>query len=120
MALANNQLFVPVALLAPVPARAAARLGGKAAGLLRLRALALPVPEFVVLPVALFEPVLAGLPITPEGLAARRARLASFAVPAETWAALRATLAGWDFPVRPVAVRSSVADEAARPTPSPV
>ena len=111
MALVNNQLFVPDAQSALLPARAAARLGGKAAGLLRLRALGLPVPEFAVLLVALFEPVLADLPTTKEGLAERRARLASFAVPAETQAALKAVLAGWDFPAQPVAVRSSVADE---------
>jgi phosphohistidine swiveling domain-containing protein len=111
MALANNQLFVPDAQSALLPARAAARLGGKAAGLLRLRALALPVPDFAVLPVALFEPLLAGLPTTKEGLAERRARLASCEVPAETQAALKAVLAAWDFPARPVAVRSSVADE---------
>jgi hypothetical protein len=111
MALVNNQLFIPEAQPAPLPARAAAHLGGKAAGLLRLRALRLPVPEFVVLPVAVFEPMLAGLPTTSAGLAERRARLASFEVPAETQAALRAVLAGWDFPARPVAVRSSVADE---------
>ena len=111
MALVANQLFVPGAQSALPPARAAARLGGKAAGLLRLRALGLPVPDFAVLPVALFAPVLAGVPITKEGLAERRARLASFEVPAETRAALKAVLAGWDFPARPVAVRSSVADE---------
>ncbi len=111
MALANNQLFVPAAQAAALPARAAARLGGKAAGLLRLRALGLPVPEFAVLPVAVFEPLLAGLPVTQEGLAERRARLAGCEVPAETRAALKAVLADWDFPARPVAVRSSVADE---------
>jgi pyruvate,water dikinase len=111
MALANKQLFVPAVPPAPVPAFAAARLGGKAAGLLRLRALGLPVPAFVVLPVALFAPALAGLPITPQGLAGRRARLAGFEVSAATRAALRAALAGWGFPARPVAVRSSVADE---------
>jgi pyruvate,water dikinase len=111
MALANNQLFVPDVQSVLVPARAAARLGGKAAGLLRLRALGLPVPEFAVLPVALFEPVLGALPTTTAGLVERRVRLAGFEVPAETQAALKAVLAGWDFPARPVAVRSSVADE---------
>lgn len=94
-----------------MPARAAARYGGKAAGLLRLRSLGLPVPEFVVLPTGLFAPRLAGLPTTPAGLAVRRARLAAFELPAPTRAALQAVLAGWNFPVQPVAVRSSVADE---------
>lgn len=111
MALATNQLFVPAVQAAPIAAKAAAHLGGKAAGLLRLRALGLPVPEFVVLPVALFELLLAGLPTTRAGLAERRARLSTCEVPAETQAALRAVLTGWNFPAQPVAVRSSVADE---------
>ena len=66
----------------------------------------------MLVPVVLFEPVLAGLPITPEGLTERRVRLAGFVAPAEVRAALRAALASWDFPAQPVAVRSSVADEA--------
>lgn len=94
-----------------MPAAAARHHGGKAAGLLRLRALRLPVPEFVVLPAALFAPGLAGCPTTPAGLAGRRARLAAFELPAEALAALRPVLAGWGFPGQPVAVRSSVADE---------
>ena len=109
MALVDNKLFVPDAR--PLAA-AAAHLGGKGAGLLRLRALGAPVPEFVVLPTALFEPVLAGLPTTAAGLAERQARLGSFEVPAATQAALRVLLAGWGFGAgQPVAVRSSVADE---------
>jgi pyruvate,water dikinase len=111
MALVNNGLFIPVAPFS-LPLAAAAHLGGKGAGLLRLRALGVLVPEFVVLPTALFEPVLAGVPTTEAGLAERRARLGSFEVPAATQAALRAVLAGWGFgPGQPVAVRSSVADE---------
>ena len=109
MALEINGLFVPASRA--MPARAAARYGGKAAGLLRLRSLGLAVPEFVVLPTALFAPRLASLPTTPEGLAARRAWLATYELPAPTQAALQAVLAGWDFPAQPVAVRSSVADE---------
>jgi pyruvate,water dikinase len=109
MALETSGLFVPAGLA--VPARAAARYGGKAAGLLRLRSLGLPVPAFVVLPTALFAPPLAGLPTTPEGLAARRARLATFELPWPAQAALQAVLAGWNFPAQPVAVRSSVVDE---------
>ncbi|MGI4762394.1 MAG: PEP/pyruvate-binding domain-containing protein [Janthinobacterium lividum] len=109
MALETNGLFVPASLA--VPAQAAARYGGKAAGLLRLRSLGLPVPEFVVLPTALFAPRLASLPTTPAGLAARRALLAGYELPAATQAALQTVLAGWDFPAQPVAVRSSVADE---------
>ncbi len=102
-------LFIPSGLA--VPAGAARHYGGKAAGLLRLRALGLPVPEFAVLPAALFAPLLAGCPTTPAGLAARRARLAAFELPAEALAALRPVLAAWGFPGQPVAVRSSVADE---------
>ena len=103
-------LFLPGA--APsAPAPAARRYGGKAAGLLRLRALGLPVPEFVVLPAALFAPLLAGLPTTAAGLAERGRRLASFTLPGATQAALQAVLANWDFPARPVVVRSSVVDE---------
>lgn len=94
-----------------VPAQAAARYGGKAAGLLRMRSLGLPVPDFVVLPTVLFAPRLASLPTTPEGLATRRALLARYELPAATQAALQVVLAGWDFPAQPVAVRSSVADE---------
>jgi phosphohistidine swiveling domain-containing protein len=109
MTLETNGLFVPAGLA--MPASAAARYGGKAAGLLRLRSLGLPVPEFVVLPTALFAPGLASLPTTPAGLAARHARLARYALPAATQATLQAVLAGWDFPAQPVAVRSSVADE---------
>jgi len=105
----TSYLFIPKELA--VPAAAARHYGGKAAGLLRLRALRLPVPEFVVLPAALFAPGLAGCPTTPAGLAGRRARLAAFELPAEALAALRPVLAGWGFPGQPVAVRSSVADE---------
>nr|WP_262903347.1 PEP/pyruvate-binding domain-containing protein [Hymenobacter psoromatis] len=94
-----------------VPAAAARHYGGKAAGLLRLRALRLPVPEFVVLPTTLFEPVLADCPATPAGLAERRARLAAFELPADALMALRPVLAAWGFPGQLVAVRSSVADE---------
>ncbi|RZK60875.1 MAG: hypothetical protein EOO59_06445, partial [Hymenobacter sp.] len=111
MALEYSQLFVPGTQAALAPTQAAARLGGKAAGLLRLRALGLPVPEFVVLPAALFEPLLAGLPTTRAGLAARGTRLRSCAVPPATQAALHEALAAWGFPGAAVAVRSSVADE---------
>ncbi|RZK58037.1 MAG: hypothetical protein EOO59_08770 [Hymenobacter sp.] len=111
MASENSQLFVPGRQSALSFAQAAARLGGKAAGLLRLRALGLPVPEFVVLPAALFEPLLAGLPTTTAGLAERCARLSSYEVPPATRAALCQALLAWDFPAQPVAVRSSVADE---------
>ncbi len=111
MALENNRLFIPSGSAALPPTQAAAHLGGKAAGLLRLHALGLAVPEFVVLPAALFEPVLAGLPISEAGLTERRARLSSFEVPAATRAALGAALVAWGFPGQPVAVRSSVADE---------
>jgi phosphohistidine swiveling domain-containing protein len=112
MALENNGLFNSEAQPALPLAVAAAHLGGKGAGLLRLRALGAPVPTFVVLPAALFEPGLAGLPTTETGLAARRAHLGSFEVPVATQAALRLMLASWGFgPGQPVAVRSSVADE---------
>jgi phosphohistidine swiveling domain-containing protein len=112
MALENNGLFVPAARPALPPARTAAHLGGKGVGLLRLWALGAPVPAFVVLPTALFEPVLVGVPTTEAGLGERRARLGSFEVPAHTQAALRAVLASWGFGAgQPVAVRSSVADE---------
>ncbi|AMR26660.1 hypothetical protein A0257_05760 [Hymenobacter psoromatis] len=105
----TNYLFIPDGLA--VPAAAARHYGGKAAGLLRLRALRLPVPEFVVLPAALFAPVLAGCPTTPTGLAERRAHLAAFELPADALMVLRPVLAAWGFPGQPVAVRSSVADE---------
>ena len=112
MVLEDNQLFVSGTGPKLPPALAAARLGGKGAGLLRLRALGAPVPEFVVLPAALFEPFLAGLPTTEAGLAERRVRLAAYELPADVQAALRAALAGWGWgPGQPVAVRSSVADE---------
>jgi phosphohistidine swiveling domain-containing protein len=110
MALENNGLFNPDTQ--PAPLAAAVHLGGKGAGLLRLRALGAPVPAFVVLPATLFESGLASLPTTEAGLAARRAHLGGFEVPAATQAALRTVLASWDFgPGQPVAVRSSVADE---------
>ena len=105
----TNYLFVPNGLA--VPAAAARHYGGKAAGLLRLRALRLPVPEFVVVPAALFAPIVANCPTTPAGLAERRARLAAFELPADALVALRPVLAAWGFPGQPVAVRSSVADE---------
>jgi phosphohistidine swiveling domain-containing protein len=112
MALENSGLFNPEAQPALPLAAAAAHLGGKGAGLLRLRALGASVPAFVVLPAALFEPGLADLPTTEAGLLARRAHLGSFVVPAATQAALRTVLANWGFgPGQPVAVRSSVADE---------
>jgi phosphohistidine swiveling domain-containing protein len=112
MALENNGLFNPETQPALPLTAAAAHLGGKGAGLLRLRALGAPVPAFVVLPATLFEPGLAGLPTTEAGLTARRAYLGSFEVPAATQAALRMVLASWGFGSgQPVAVRSSVADE---------
>jgi pyruvate,water dikinase len=112
MALENNGLFNPETQPALPLAGAAAHLGGKGAGLLRLRALGAPVPAFVVLPAALFEPGLAGLPTTEAGLAARRAHLGSFEVPAATQATLRVVLDDWGFgDGQLVAVRSSVADE---------
>ncbi len=112
MALENNGLFNPETQPALPLAAAAAHLGGKGAGLLRLRTLGVPVPAFVVLPATLFEPGLAGLPTTEAGLAARRAHLGGFELPAATQAALRTVLASWGLgPGQPVAVRSSVADE---------
>lgn len=104
-----EKLFVPG--LSPTPRQAAQLLGGKAAGLLRLRGLALAVPGFVVLPAALFERHIAGLPLTATGLLARRHALSQFEVPAPMQQQLRQTLAAWNFPAEPVAVRSSVADE---------
>ncbi|MFD1467733.1 PEP/pyruvate-binding domain-containing protein [Hymenobacter caeli] len=93
---------------------AGATVGGKAAGLFRLRALGLAVPDFAVLPAELFDPLLAGLPTDAAGLAERRRRLAAFALPAAVEAHLSETLAAWDFPRQPVVVRSSVADEDGR------
>ncbi len=93
---------------------AGATVGGKAAGLFRLRQLGLAVPEFVVLPAELFDPLLAGLPTDAAGLAERQRRLSEFVLPAAVEAQLNETLAAWDFPHQPVVVRSSVADEDGR------
>jgi phosphohistidine swiveling domain-containing protein len=109
MAASPENLFVPGKQ--SVPHHAAQNLGGKAAGLLRLRGLSLAVPDFVVLPAALFEPATTGLPLTDVGLLARRDALSQFEIPASVQQQLRQTLAAWDFPAAPVAVRSSVADE---------
>lgn len=85
--------------------------GGKAAGLYRLQELGLPVPPFAVLPAETFDAVLQHLPTTPEGLSQRPANLLSFQLSAAEQALLGQVLASWNFPARPVVVRSSVADE---------
>jgi phosphoenolpyruvate synthase/pyruvate phosphate dikinase len=95
----------------PPAARRAYTPGGKAAGLYRLREFGLAVPRFLVLPAETFDAVLQELPVTPAGLADRADRLREFRLPVAEEAALGQVLAEWDFPERPVVVRSSVADE---------
>jgi pyruvate,water dikinase len=84
-------------------------VGGKAAGLFRLRQLGLAVPGFVVIPAEIFDSALVGLDVSEAGLEARRSRLLEFELPAATRAALARVLAVWAG--TGVAVRSSVADE---------
>ncbi|GAA3933236.1 PEP/pyruvate-binding domain-containing protein [Hymenobacter algoricola] len=87
-----------------LPARAT--IGGKARGLYRLRAAGQPVPDFLVIPAETFETA----PAAAAG-EARRGQLAATVLSAADQAAILAVLATWDFPARPVVVRSSVADE---------
>ncbi|MCC2548863.1 hypothetical protein LJY25_20610 [Hymenobacter sp. BT175] len=94
-----------------VPAPAGATVGGKAAGLFRLRALRLPVPDFVVIPAEVFDAVLTGRPVTEAGLNQRRTQLRQFTLSESLTGQLSQQLAAWDFPRLPVVVRSSVADE---------
>ncbi|WP_310392212.1 PEP/pyruvate-binding domain-containing protein [Hymenobacter sp.] len=102
----------PVSLLIgsrPSAPPAGHTVGGKAAGLYQLRKLGLAVPEFVVIPAEVFDPLLAGLGTDAAGLDARRAALLAGALPAAIQAGLAGVLAEWDNAA--VAVRSSVADE---------
>ncbi|MCR5889183.1 hypothetical protein LRS06_15705 [Hymenobacter sp. J193] len=90
----------------------AAAIGGKAAGLFRLRQLGVAVPPFAVLPADAFAPLFTALPAASDAdLDTRQASLLAYEPTPEDRAALRVQLTGWDFPARPVAVRSSVADE---------
>jgi phosphohistidine swiveling domain-containing protein len=91
------------------PGPPAATIGGKAAGLYRLQQLGLRVPEFVVIPAELFDPVLSGPDTSAAGLHERHELLRHFILPGATQEALARVLAGWDGAA--VAVRSSVADE---------
>ena len=91
-----------------------ATIGGKAAGLYRLRAAGVPVPDFVVIPAETFDTVLAGLPTDAPGLDGRRQRLLTATLPSADEAALLQVLHAWGFPAQAVVVRSSIADEDGR------
>lgn len=85
-------------------------IGGKAAGLYRLRETAVAVPPFLVIPAETFDPVLQEIPGDAASADRRRALLA-FVLPQPDQAAIARILAGWQFPSQAVVVRSSVADE---------
>lgn len=93
---------------APSPPRGAT-LGGKAAGLYRLRAAGAPVPDFLVLSAETFAPALAAL--APSDVASRQATLLAWMPTPADRAAVATVLASWDFPHQAVAVRSSGGDE---------
>jgi pyruvate,water dikinase len=96
------------------PLPGAATVGGKAAGLFRLRQLGLPVPGFAVLPAELFDCVLTSLPTDEAGLTERQRRLQEFTLPPSVQEQLTQQLQRWGFVQQPVVVRSSVADEDGR------
>ena len=85
--------------------------GGKAEGLYRLRRAGVPVPDFLVIPAETFDAALArpsaGEPSAPR----RREKLLAFSLPAPDRQEIVRILTAWNFPGRPVVVRSSVAGE---------
>ncbi|MFD2784511.1 PEP/pyruvate-binding domain-containing protein [Hymenobacter rubripertinctus] len=83
-------------LAPPNPARLPASIGGKAAGLYRLHAVGVRVPDFAVLPADTFTPA---------------DQLLQFRLSDTDRTALVALLEQWNFPQEPVVVRSSGADE---------
>ncbi|GAB3839650.1 PEP/pyruvate-binding domain-containing protein [Hymenobacter jeollabukensis] len=86
-------------------------IGGKAAGLQRLRAAGLRVPDFVVIPAEEFDALPATSAAGDAEPTARRQQLTEFELPETLLNQLRTALHGWGFPHQPVVVRSSVADE---------
>lgn len=86
-------------------------IGGKAQGLLTLQAMGLKVPNFIVLPCAYFDPLIAHLPLSADGLRSREQALLQAELSPSIKASIDAYLERWNFPTRKVAVRSSIADE---------
>ncbi|UYZ59482.1 PEP/pyruvate-binding domain-containing protein [Hymenobacter latericus] len=93
----------------PQPPRHA--VGGKAAGLYRLQATGMRVPDFVVLPAEQFDALFLGISTDEAGLQRRREKLLHFRLGEAERSTLSAQLQQWNFPQQPVVVRSSVADE---------
>ncbi|KUG08309.1 PEP/pyruvate-binding domain-containing protein [Solirubrum puertoriconensis] len=93
----------------PQPLRYA--VGGKAAGLYRLQAVGMRVPDFVVLPAEQFDVLLLGIGTDAAALQQRREKLLQFCIAEADRARLVAQFEQWNFPSQPVVVRSSVADE---------
>ncbi len=92
----------------PRPGKAPGTLGGKATGLYRLQETGVSVPPFLVIPAETFDATLRDLDPAPD--ARRQALLTAPLSPADQ-TLIAQLLATWQFPDRPVVVRSSVADE---------
>ncbi|HEX8427912.1 PEP/pyruvate-binding domain-containing protein [Hymenobacter sp.] len=88
-------------------------IGHKAHGLYRLQAAGMSVPDFLVVPAEVFDAALHPLPSNPDeaAVAQQRQQLEQWVLPAADQQAITRILADWQFPARPVVVRSSVADE---------
>ncbi|MDT0684885.1 PEP/pyruvate-binding domain-containing protein [Autumnicola psychrophila] len=88
-----------------------AGIGGKAEGLYKLRELGLQVPDFLVIPYENFENSIAESNAEGKGPEGISGKLSQYKLPAEDWEQLKNILQQWDFPQKPVVVRSSVLDE---------
>lgn len=86
-------------------------IGGKAAGLQRLQAAGVRVPDFAVVPADAFAGLLVDVGTSALDWEVGRSRLGAFELPKSDRARLRELLRQWEFPAQPVVVRSSVTDE---------
>jgi pyruvate,water dikinase len=83
-------------------------IGGKAAGLLRLKASGILIPDLLSIPAETFDPITSEFG---DDIEVVTSKLSSFVLEASDKAQLEIILSKWNFPQSPVVVRSSVADE---------
>ena len=83
-------------------------LGGKAAGLLKLKRAGVAVPDFLVVPAVNFDAIIKGGDGDPEII---RNKLSCYTLKESDRERIKDILATWDFPRNAVVVRSSIADE---------
>lgn len=83
-------------------------LGGKAAGLLKLKEAGVRVPDFLVIPAENFDAVIHSAGSSMEDI---RKGLSSYHLTERDKQTIKRILSGWNFPRTRVVVRSSIADE---------